>query len=338
MPETALHTESFIFPSTGATNLQSSAKRYTSVASPAEDGLTLLFAHCLGSHKEQWEPTIERIFQLQQSKDRRDRIREAWTLDWQSHGDAAVLNAEVLKTRPDAVSATEWSEAFEALIRSRLQGHRIVAFGHSAGTGAIMLSMKNFPVQKPPFIAVFLVEPTMLSQELFDAHAKEREHGARATMKVTLERRDSWPSREAAASYLRQRLPWKAWDAPVFDIYIKHGLRTVGESGNESVVLKTSKRQEGLAYPHFAAYIEAAALFAERCDVIPFHMIFGARNDFVPLYIQESLCDRTKGRKPASITRVPGAGHLIVQEQPEGLAVAICDKLNTRNLQISSRL
>lgn len=83
-----------------------------------------------------------------------------------------------------------------------------------------MLSMKNFPVSKPPYIAVFLVEPTIMSQELFDAHAKERQDFGEVTMKVTLNRVDSWPTREAAASYLRKRLPWKSWDSRVFDIYI----------------------------------------------------------------------------------------------------------------------
>ncbi|KAF8072085.1 Alpha/beta hydrolase fold-1 [Lyophyllum atratum] len=336
--KTTLHIESFSFSATGTTKLQSTAKRYTSKAETSEDGLTLLFAHCLGSHKEQWEPTIERIFHLQQSKDRRDRVREAWAFDWQSHGDAAVLNEGLLNSREDAVSAGEWALALESFVKSHLKGHRIVALGHSAGTGAIMMSVRNYPVQRPPYIAIFLIEPTMLSQELFDAHAKEREHFAKMSMKVTLERRDTWPDREAAANYLRSRLPWKSWDARVFDMYIKHGLRTVLSSDGQAVVLKTSKQQEGLAYPHFAPYIEATTLFSERSLVIPFHVIFGAKIDFVPEYIQESLVDANKGRKPTSVTRVPDAGHLIVQENPDGLAIAICDNLGGKKLQVLSRM
>ncbi|KAF5382078.1 hypothetical protein D9615_004232 [Tricholomella constricta] len=314
-------------------------KRYTSMSeTSSKDGLTLLFAHCLGSHKEQWEPTIERIFHLQQSKDTRDRIREAWAFDWQSHGDAAVLNEEVLKTRDDAVSAAEWALALESFVSTHLKGHRIVALGHSAGTAAIMMSVKSTPVQKPPYIAIFLIEPTILSQELFDAHARERKIFANMSMKVTLERRDTWPDRETAAAYFRRRLPWKSWDPRVFDIYVNHGLRTVTSRDGNAVVLKASKRQEGLAYPHFPPYIEATTLFTERCNVIPFHIIYGGNIDFIPKYIQESLCDTSKGRKPASVTKVLDAGHLIVQEDPDGLARAICDKLDGKNLQISSRM
>jgi hypothetical protein len=60
----------------------------------------------------------------------------------------------------------------------------------------------------------------MISQELFDAHAKERERSAKMSMKFTLERRDTWPDAEAAASYLRRKLPWKSWDSRIFDVYI----------------------------------------------------------------------------------------------------------------------
>ncbi|KAG6887825.1 hypothetical protein C0995_012372 [Termitomyces sp. Mi166 len=275
-----LRIDSFTFR-IAATDLQSTVKRYTSRFGSRSDGLTLLFAHCVGSHKEQWEPTIEQIFRLQQRKDQRDRIREAWAFDWQSHGDAAVINARVLNSRKDAVSPVEWALALESFVKSHLRGHRIVALGHSAGTGAIMLSMKNFPVYKPPYIAVFLVEPTILSQDLFDAHAKEREDSANMTMKLTLTRRDSWPSKGAAAAYLRKRLPWKSWDSRVFDIYVNHGLRTIPTPDGEVVGLKANKRQEGMAYPQFAPYIESVVLFRERCMVIPFHIIFGEKIDFM---------------------------------------------------------
>lgn len=55
------------------------------------------------SDKEQWEPTIERVFQLQRSKDKFHKIREVWAFDWQNHGDAAVLNQDALGSRPQGV-------------------------------------------------------------------------------------------------------------------------------------------------------------------------------------------------------------------------------------------
>ncbi|KNZ75953.1 Peroxisomal membrane protein LPX1 [Termitomyces sp. J132] len=308
-----LHIDSFIFR-VDATDLQSTAKRYTSRFG-SKDGLTLVFAHCVGSHKEQWEPTIEQIFRLQQSKNRRDRIREAWAFDWQSHGDAAVINAGVLNSRNEAVSPVEWALALESFVNLHLKGHRVVAFGHSAGTAA--MSVLSCPVmlasssKSKYFLVLFLVEPTILSQELFDAHAKEREDSANLTMKATLARRDSWPNKGAAAAYLRGRLPWTTWDPRVFNIYVNHGLQALSTSDGEAVGLKTDKRQEGMTYPQFAPYIESVTLFRERCMIIPFHIIFGEKIDFMPRYIQEGLSDTSQGFKPASVTRVSSAGHLV---------------------------
>ncbi|KAF9466486.1 alpha/beta-hydrolase [Collybia nuda] len=318
--------KSFTFDSKG-TQLKLTANQYTTQGCDNE-GLTLLFAHCVGSHKEQWEPTISRIVQLQASKRRPDRVREAWAFDWQNHGDAAVLNEGILKNLEDSISAGQWALAIEDFVNSsHLHGHRVVAIGHSAGTGAIMLTMKKFPIKNPPYKAVILVEPTMLSQELFDAHAEERYAFANATKKFTLDRRDTWPSKKAALEWLGKRAPWKSWDPRVLRLYAEYGLREVKTPDGMVAALKCDKRQEGLTYPHFKSYIEATALFRERCRAVPIHVIFGARNDFVAAYIQESLIDTSQGRIPASVTRIPDAGHMIVQEKPDALAHAICDKL-----------
>jgi hypothetical protein len=112
----------FVFdsPSTASNGselgLKITAKCYT-VGDSADnaDGLTLLFTHCIGSRtstpvppgseliassdKEQWEPTISQLFQTQGLKEDGQRIREAWSFDWQNHGDAAILNQAVLSTR-----------------------------------------------------------------------------------------------------------------------------------------------------------------------------------------------------------------------------------------------
>lgn len=91
--------------------------------SSPKDGLTLLFFHCIGGRmslslsdfastsysvavadKEQWEPVIAYLFDRQQKLNPgQHRIREAWAFDWPTHGDAAVLNRELLGKRTDSV-------------------------------------------------------------------------------------------------------------------------------------------------------------------------------------------------------------------------------------------
>jgi len=104
-------------PSRGWPRLDMTANRYRASNSPG-DGLTLLFFHCNGARvlfcsfsrpfrsdpwkdKEQWEPVIEHLFS--QSGPSHPRIREAWAFDWPTHGDAAILNQELLRNRTEIV-------------------------------------------------------------------------------------------------------------------------------------------------------------------------------------------------------------------------------------------
>ena len=136
-PMSSLQVEPFVFdcpPTPSAIchrnasdgRLKITAKRYTleNSADNAE-GFTLLFAHCIGSRKsgsvenhsgtdrphelkkkkdkEQWEPTISRLFHQQKHKCAVRRIREAWSFDWQNHGDAAILNQKAIESLPDCI-------------------------------------------------------------------------------------------------------------------------------------------------------------------------------------------------------------------------------------------
>ncbi|KAJ6543407.1 hypothetical protein DFH09DRAFT_928645, partial [Mycena vulgaris] len=121
------------------------------------EGFSLLFSHCIGGHKELWEPVIEEIFRLQQVKASPQRVREAWAFDRQDHGDAAILNREALDGTQDigiwvtpspvdidhipVFSGTNGGTAIAAFVRSpSLQGRRTVAIGHSAASGAMQVT------------------------------------------------------------------------------------------------------------------------------------------------------------------------------------------------------
>ena len=63
-----------------------------------EDALTLVFIPGNGAHKEHWEPTIQRLFENQQTATRRPvRFHDMWSLDMPNHGDSAILNEETLQ-------------------------------------------------------------------------------------------------------------------------------------------------------------------------------------------------------------------------------------------------
>lgn len=73
------------------------AKRYWDPSSPwlsDSDALTLIFTHATGFHKEEWEATIEDLYQVIGDS---LKIREAWSIDAPNHGDAAILNESTLQ-------------------------------------------------------------------------------------------------------------------------------------------------------------------------------------------------------------------------------------------------
>lgn len=65
------------------------------------DALTLIFGHCVGGHKEQWEPTLEHLYDAV-SREPDLKIREAWCLDAPDHGDSSIFNDHLL------TSALDW--------------------------------------------------------------------------------------------------------------------------------------------------------------------------------------------------------------------------------------
>ncbi|KAF8629553.1 hypothetical protein AX15_003385 [Amanita polypyramis BW_CC] len=316
-------------PNISKGKLKMTAKRYT-VGNSAynTEGLTLLFVHCIGSHKEQWEPTISRIFERQQHKDPADKIREAWSVDWQNHGDSALLNREAIRSRPEGISAYEWALAIAALVRSPyMKGHRIIPFGHSAGATAALISAKEFPTADIPYVAVVLIEPTMAPKEVFYSRYEERKAAVDFAVNTTSIRRDTWPSKDDAFAYFMKRVPWKGWDPRVVRLLVDYGL----EETTEGAKLKCDRRQEAVSYGDLEPHFEGANFISRLCHSLPIHLIFGARDKLVQDFMKDSLSDASQGRFVASISHVKHAGHMVVQEQPDRLGDLICEILDNMN-------
>lgn len=148
----ALNVQPLVFdcPATDqGASLKLTVKRYSTAAS-GSDGLTLLFAHCIGGRKrkslpeehgslttrtlidkEIWEPVIEGIFKIQGSKPKNHRIREAYSFDRQTHGDAAIINEEALKARTDGVSRYHNFKSANVITEAIDSGFRVGVFNRS---------------------------------------------------------------------------------------------------------------------------------------------------------------------------------------------------------------
>ncbi|KAJ7015807.1 Alpha/Beta hydrolase protein [Mycena alexandri] len=288
-----------------------------------DEGFSLIFAHCIGAHKEQWEPVIEQTFRTQQSKPKHHRVREAWAFNWQNHGDAALLNRDLLVNNRAYGRHTNGAPQSPVFFRSpRMQGKHIVAIGHSAGAGAMLVALKTIALSNIPYVSLVLVEPTMASPAMFYRHIAD---SVTAVVAATMMRRERWRSRDDAFTWLARRAPRKRWDKRVLRSFIEHGLV---DTPDGDVTLKCDRRQEASAFPDVHPHFSAVNELTRICRDVPIHIVWASRSKLIPRIVQDSLSDASEGRHVASITRLEG-GHMIVQEAPDRIASAICSALDT---------
>ncbi|KAI0636271.1 alpha/beta-hydrolase [Trametes polyzona] len=290
------------------------------------DGFTALFFHCVGSHKEAWEPTIQYLFTQKDPSTGKPLLREAWGFDMQSHGEASILNAAKLKTLTVGLPVDEYGDGLKAFVATgALDGHRLVGIGHSLGTSAVMLSTIADDLPSVHYEKIILVEPALITREVYNANLAEREGALKAMNKAISKRRDLWNTPDEARDYFEQRFPWMMWDPRVRELFVRHGLRQVlvpdvnGKSVTK-VTLACSKDHERCAYSQDEVYYTVVDRIQSLDPAVPIHYILGERHDLIPEYIPQSVMGV---RKPASVQKVPDAGHFVLQENPEGLGQAI---------------
>ncbi|KAJ6583632.1 hypothetical protein DFH09DRAFT_1144777, partial [Mycena vulgaris] len=193
----------------------------------------------------------------------------------------------------------------------------IVAIGHSAGSGAIVLSMKDIALQDAPYACFVLIEPTLTTPDVFRRYIAP---GMPQVVAAILTRRERWPSRADAHQWMKRRAPWSGWDARVLCLLTEHGLE---DTPDGAVALKCDRRHEPHAYPEVTPHFAAVDEIERMCDAVPIHIVWAARSPLSPPVMRAALTDVSAGRTMASVTHLEG-GHLLVQENPDGVAVAIC--------------
>ncbi|KAJ7249203.1 Alpha/Beta hydrolase protein [Mycena haematopus] len=319
-------------PTPSGQALRVAAKRYRFLCNMPQRGITLLLLHGLGQHKEQWEPILEKLFALHSDRSDFPQIREAWALDWQSHGESAVLNEGALTDDPKTASVDLWGHAIANFLKSEfVSGHRMVGVGYSFGTIGLMLSTRHF--DKCPYDRIILVEPSIMEKEQWTTSHVKLQSAFDVYDKVVRHRRDVWTSKEAAHKYLMDRLPWKSWDPRVLTLFSEHALKlSTDKDGNVSAVRKCPAIHEGLAFPSNIAtgnVWDAAEQISKLALRVPIDVVCGEKTDVMPPVIREGFVDKTKrfGRIVSSITVIPGVGHMVIQQLPDVVASTISSLL-----------
>ncbi|KAI0750000.1 alpha/beta-hydrolase [Daedaleopsis nitida] len=306
----------------------------------ARDGVTLIFFHCTGSHKEVWEPTIEYLFSnVKDPATEAAVIREAWSFDMHNHGESAVFNEEVLKEGTTGLTVEECGEGMKAFHATGiLNGHKLVGVGHSLGVSALVLSTISDDLPGVEYKDLVLIEPALITRELFTVNREDREGALRRTNYAISKRQDQWASREEARQYFNMHTIWQMWDRRVLELYVLHGLRevTVDKDGETTskTILCCNKEYERRAYVQDEVYFHVIDRIKSLDPSVSLHYIFGKRFDLMR-WVYQSVIDE---RKPKSIQTVPKAGHLTVQENPEGLSTAIAQILQGQTAEPVAKL
>ncbi|RPD64180.1 alpha/beta-hydrolase [Lentinus tigrinus ALCF2SS1-7] len=296
---------------------------------------SLLFTHGTSFHKETWIPSVENLFELQaQSVGTAATVVEAWLMDVQNHGRAAVLNENKLLTNLEGINtltrksgsylaAYELARAIEVVFKSGLfAGTSVVGVAHSASAFGKLRHSR-----------MIIVEPTMMTREVF---TKINKNGRVWEMlyEMTKTRKDIWSSRKAAREWLSTRSPWDTWTPRCLDLFVEYALRDLPTSTypdrKEGVTLCCTREQEAATYTYggddgFAAIDN----LAEHSKLIPVHLIYGENANLVPGIARKAFLKSKQARDIASITTIPDVGHMVVEEDPTNLAVAVWNILRS---------
>jgi len=221
-----------------------------------------------------------------------------------------------------------YADAFAKLCTSGLlrvsdpAKQQIVILGHSAGAIGTIFATRLFN-----FNMMILVDPPIFSPSQKDNMTPMY----RIVEQITPQRKAIWKSREDALKYFQARMPWKAWDPRILELYTKYGLRDLPTPfipDKTGVTLVCSPKDEAAAYSSAWDSINAIEHMNKICSKLPVHLVLGAREDMFFHSVQNSIHEPEVGRVIASFTRVENAGHLVVQENPKGTADAIHSVLN----------
>ncbi|TBU37880.1 hypothetical protein BD309DRAFT_1060246 [Dichomitus squalens] len=222
-------------------DLETYVKRYRLPANPnaggrkalsRNDSVTILLLHGLGC--EQWEPTIERLFELEKAGPglrQRPTICEVWSIECPDHGQSALLNETVLRGRVEPVMCRTYALTVLALFRSGLLAQslkpRFVLVGQCGGAVTAVLSTMMF--REPsgvPFTSIILINPWFYSAQLIKVNADARREASQyAEYSKTIP--DIWRSREEALRYLKAEKYHRSWHPQVLEQFVKSGVTSL---------------------------------------------------------------------------------------------------------------
>lgn len=188
----------------------------------------------------------------------------------------------------------------------KMGAERVVGVGHSLG-GVLTLYAA---VRRPElFSHVILIDPTMLSPKLLRQIKFLKFFGFEARsylIKGALRRKRTWENSEAAYQYFRDRGLFKNWSDEMVRAYTQS---MTGPSAEGGVRLNYPPEWEARIYRTIPTDVWKFAGLLQRPTLV-------LRGENSNTFTEDSGKAFRKANRSAILEVIPGAGHLVPQENP----------------------
>mmetsp|Transcript_32414 Transcript_32414/g.108162 ORF Transcript_32414/g.108162 Transcript_32414/m.108162 type:complete len:314 (-) Transcript_32414:24-965(-) len=274
--------------------------------------VALVLTHALGFSKECWAPVLEELAPLLR------RRRLEWVaLDFSGHGASASSPPTGLW---DEYHVAEAREVLQSELRAVAPASRTVGVGHSMG-GAVLAALE---LRQPGSLArVAAIEPPIFPAAIGRLSRLLTSAGLNPLANAAAQRRRAWPSAAAAREHFGSRMA-AGWDSRSLDAFLSGALRDAPGGGVELCCdPATEARCLGLplvASEVAAGYDGGAAVTLVTCSASRFSpLLLPGSGPAAYSLVAQTL--------RAGVVRLPGASHLVVQEQPALVARLVADEV-----------
>ncbi|KAJ8651427.1 hypothetical protein O0I10_013032 [Lichtheimia ornata] len=296
---------------------------YPAPSNTSQERIAFLWAHANGFSKEMMHPLMRRFAtQLRSLPSFQSITFDFYGFDARYSGDSACLNNghpfnpkySWFDNAMDMIQVIKEMELYENY-------DKVIGVGHSFGACSMMVAEFLFP---KTFHALCLIEP-VVSPYVFPYEALSQF----PAMSLTLKRRDTWPSREACYTSLKDRPFWRDLHPEVFENYVQYALY---DTPDGNVKLKCPKEVEHAIY--WASLYGSPTVFNSlRCLTIPVHIVHANRSTFT----DPSSADDIKELSPLISNALVEGSHVVPLENPDILVPEILHLVN-RALETRAKL
>ncbi|KAK7030680.1 Abhydrolase domain-containing protein mpaH [Favolaschia claudopus] len=292
----------------------------------SEDALTLILFHALGVHKETWEVTVSRLFDLCTSTSSQIKIRDVFSIESPNHGRSAEINADQIAKQGVDNWPGEYAKATQRFLtatpsiggsRVDFKSRNLVGICHSLGAAALFLAAQADPTL--PFRFMIAFEPGVTD--------KDNEQRIRANFAASAWawlREDVFRSRKSARKHLEENIMYATWDPRCLDLFVKYALIDHPAAKHpppytfRGVVTALSRDHHARSYMSDDLTFRGVAAYTTLTQKLPVHLIWGAVDEFANDDLRDFMA--LHGRTPASVSKIEEAGHMVVQQQPDACA------------------